>query len=78
MGTSREDIRGWFRAGVQQGATHMIVMCDTFDYDDYPVFVKPDQDVREIVKERNGKNMQELMEVYDLRNRSGGYECQTI
>lgn len=67
MAASREDIRDWFRAGVQQGATHMLVMCDTFDWSDYPVFVQPDQDVRTIVNERNGNNMQQLMEVYDLK-----------
>ena len=50
-----------------KGATHMIVVCDTFDHDDYPVYVKKGQHVREIEAEYNGKNMQCVMEVYNLK-----------
>lgn len=67
MGTSRATISRWFDAGLEQGATHMIVVCDTFDHDDYPVYVKPTQDSREVAKEFDGENMQRIMEVYDLR-----------
>lgn len=66
MPTTREDIRTWFKEGVTKGATHMVVACDTFDYEDYPVFVMPADDVVEKVKEFNGPNMQKVMEVYDL------------
>lgn len=67
MGTTKEDIGTWFDEGVQQGATHMIVVCDTFDYEDYPVYVKPGEDVREKYEQYNGKNMQRVMEVYSLK-----------
>lgn len=66
MAASRLDISGWFDAGVDDGATHLIVVCDTFDHDDYPVYVFPTQDVHEVVAEKTGKNMQKLMEVYAL------------
>lgn len=48
------------------GATHMIVVCDSFDWEDYPVFVMPGQDAREIAKQHDGPNMTKLMEVYKL------------
>ena len=48
MGTTAEDIGRWFDEGVEEGATHMIVVCDTYDYEDYPVFVKKGQDVRKV------------------------------
>ncbi len=67
MGTSREDIRGWLARGKAEGATHMIVVCDTFDHEDYPVFVQPDQDVRKVHEEYNGKSMQRVMEVYSYK-----------
>lgn len=66
MGTTVDDIRRWLQRGKDEGATHVIVMCDTFDYDDYPVNVMPNQDAREIVNERDGKNMAKLVEVYNL------------
>jgi hypothetical protein len=60
------DIEGWFQRGVNEGATHMIVVCDTFDHEDYPVFVKPGEDVREREKSYQGREMQRVMEVYNL------------
>ena len=47
MAASKQDIREWFQRGKSEGATHMIVVCDTFDHEDYPVFVKPGEDPRE-------------------------------
>ena len=67
MAASRDDISRWFDAGKSKGATHMLVVCDTFDYDDYPVYVGPDEDVHEIVKAKTGGNMQQLMEVYSFK-----------
>lgn len=64
MGTPREEIREWLERGKAQGATHMIVVCDTFDYEDYPVFVMPGEDVRAEHAKYNGPNMQRVMEVY--------------
>lgn len=63
---TRSDISRWFDVGVQQGATHLIVVCDTFDYGDYPVYVKPGEDARERCKEFTYENMQRVMEVYSL------------
>ena len=64
--TTKSLIKEWLERGKSEGATHVIVMCDTFDYDDYPVMVMPDQDAREEVEKRDGKNMAKLMEVYNL------------
>lgn len=54
MGTTREDITGWLHRGQEKGATHMIVVCDTFDWSDYPVFVMPGEAAREIAEKNNG------------------------
>ncbi len=64
--TTQDDIRQWLLRGKEEGATHVIVVCDTFDYDDYPVMVSPKQSVHEVMEEYNGKNMQKIMEVYNL------------
>lgn len=67
MAASREDISGWFDRGVRDGATHMIVVCDTFDWDDYPVYVQPGEDARTVASKYMGQNMQRVMEVYSLK-----------
>lgn len=66
MAAGRQDIQNWFDRGIEQNATHMIVVCDTYDYDDYPVFVLSGEDVRERKKDIDGKDMQRVMEVYNL------------
>jgi hypothetical protein len=67
MATTREEIGQWFDAGVQAKATHMIVVCDTFEYNDYPAYVGSVDEFYERYDHYNGKNMQRIMEVYDLR-----------
>lgn len=66
MAARYEEIHLWLVVGKREGATHVIVACDTFDWSDYPVYVKPEQDVNEQVAKYNGKDMQKIMEVYNL------------
>ena len=67
MAATKQDIMRWFKNGVDEKQTHMIVVCDCYDYEDYPVYVGKDEDVREIEKYYNGKELQAIMEVYNLR-----------
>lgn len=66
MVTTTDEIRNWLKRGKEEGATHVIVVCDTFDNDCYPVMVMPGKDVRKKAKEYDDVNMQKIMEVYDL------------
>ncbi len=66
MSTTRDDIREWFVRGKTAGNSRLIVVCDTFDHEDYPVYVKSDSDFRTTYNHYNGPNMQRVMEVYDL------------
>lgn len=64
--TTTVELRAWLEEGKRQGATHMIVVCDTFDYDDYPVYVQPGTDVRVVETEYRNRPMSKIMEVYRL------------
>lgn len=66
MAATKQEISEWFDRGVAEDKTHMIVVCDTFDYDDYPVYVSPDEDARKTYDENNNKNMKRVIEVYNL------------
>lgn len=67
MTTQVEDIRRWLKEAQKRNSTHMIVVCDTFSYEDYPVYVAKGEDVR-MVAERNDNpsNMSRVMEVYAM------------
>lgn len=62
--TTPTEIRGWVEEGKAAGATHVIIVCDTFDWEDYPVFVSPHEDARTVYERYHGRNMQKVMEVY--------------
>ena len=64
MATTQDDIRRWFKATKKEGGKFMIVMCDTFDYDDYPVTCMTAEECWQ--KYNNPGSMQTVMEVYDL------------
>jgi hypothetical protein len=66
MAATEQDIMEWTARGKRQGATHMIVVCDTFSYEDYPVYVSPDESLGEIRSNYDDKNMQRIMEVVEL------------
>ena len=62
MGTTRSDIKGWLDEGARQGASHVIVACDTFDHSDYPVYIPLGNNPRAYPL----GSMQKAMECYDL------------
>lgn len=66
MGTTQEDISRWIKSGKDNGAKFLIVACDTFDYEDYPIYCKDAVECKKEYDNHNGKNMQKIMEVYDL------------
>jgi hypothetical protein len=74
MPTTVEDLKGWFEEGRKKKATHLVVVCDTYDWEDYPVYVKPSEEVKDVVL-RFGENMQRVMEVYCL---SKGFHSQEM
>lgn len=64
MPTTREDISRWYDEGLRRGASHLVVVCDTFDWYDYPVYCGSLAEAQETVKSPG--EMQRVMEVYRL------------
>ena len=67
MSASRQTIREWLEKGKSMGATHVVIALDTYDYDNYPVYVKPGgKSAQEEADRVNAGSMQSVDEVYDL------------
>lgn len=64
MAATREDLIQWFEAGVARKAIYMVVICDTYDHEDYPSYFASQNAAR--AKMLNPGSMQRVMEVYDL------------
>ena len=64
MAAKKEFIRKWLQRATKEDS-HMLVVCDTFDYEDYPVFVNKNEDVNNKIKHYS-ENMQRVVEVYNL------------
>jgi hypothetical protein len=65
-----EERQAWFDAGVEQGAHYMIIVTDTFSYEDYPEYVT--NGVGTSVSERSqelesDEKMSRVMEIFDLK-----------
>lgn len=67
--TTSKTIKDWFDDGTEDNQKWMVIICDTFEWDDYPTYFDETQAqaCRDcILKAQHGENMQKLMEVYDL------------
>ncbi len=74
MSTTKSDIRNWINNGIKQNATHLLVIVDEFDWEDYPVYVHLSQDTAPVATMRkhidfyNNQSMQRVIEVYNLQH----------
>lgn len=65
--TTRDDLRAWFDTGVELKADFMIVVRDTFDAEDFAVYVHRNKSVREVAQRLEDAPMSRVLEIYDLR-----------
>lgn len=72
--TTKARIKAWFDIAEANGSTHMIVVDDTYDHEDYPVYVPKEIDIHEAIKRYDDVGMQRIMEVYRI---SMGWEAQS-
>lgn len=66
MSVTRVEIGRWFDQAVRDGATHMMVVLDGYNFDEFPVNVMYGEDPQERADEYNTRTMQRVLEVYDL------------
>lgn len=67
MGASRAEIAEWFDEGVRMGMQHMLVICDTWDWNDFPLYVPVGENPRDYdPDERSSASLETTMECYIL------------
>lgn len=66
MTTTMNDIKEWINRYDSSEYSHVLIVSDTFEHEEYPVPVKIGENVKTIISEYSGKEMQRVMEVYNL------------
>jgi len=66
MSIENSNIKRWLKEAKEQGATHFLDICDTFDYEHYPVYISKEEDVNEISSKYNSKDMQQVYGTYEV------------
>lgn len=61
-----EQVQQYFQRGRDQKFRYMIVMEDTFDYEDYPVYLNTIEECDKYIWDHNGKNMARFLSLFDL------------
>jgi hypothetical protein len=65
--TTKLQIQQWLNYAKDQGCSHLIIVCDTFDFEDYPVYVEGGRTIAEkTISDWSQMAMQRVMEVYNL------------
>jgi len=64
---SKQDLISWFKEGVNQKKSHMIVFCDQIDWFDFPVYTSGLEEFKEeYLKYSEPHSAIVVVEVYDL------------
>ena len=67
MAANIDNIKGWLKEAIVKGSKYMLVVCDTFDGGDYPVYCETaEKALSEYNSAVKGENMKRLMECYDM------------
>jgi hypothetical protein len=66
MAATLREINEWKSRGIKKGAKYIISVCDTFNYEDYPIFVMPEENLNKKKSKYDGTNMQKINEIITL------------
>ena len=66
MTATLQDIKYWIEKAKEKGATHLIVVVDTYDHENYPVYVSEKQDINDEYARIMKSEMQGIDEIYNM------------
>lgn len=74
--TTQEDVNRWVAEAKKKNCTHLMVVCDTFEYEEYPVYIYPKgkktydyehDDIEAARKHYREAPMSRIMEVIEIK-----------
>ena len=68
MTASRQEVDRWIRTAKKKGCKYIISVCDTFDYDDYPVYCIDKNELILTYDNYDNVDMQRINEVITIND----------
>lgn len=65
MAATRQDVDRWISTAKENGFMYIISVCDTFDWDDYPVYCLNRGELIKVLPKYN-TNMQRINEIIEI------------
>ena len=66
MAATRKEVNEWIKLAKENGIKYIISVCDTFDFDDYPVYCKNTKELKRKLINFNDVNMQRINEIIQI------------
>ena len=60
MAATKRKITEWLEKGKRRHATHVIIIYNTFNYDDYPIYVQSYENARQKIEQYRQKKIQQI------------------
>jgi len=68
MAASRKDVDRWIKFAKEDKYEFIISVCDTWDWDDYPVYCKDKNELIKKYDDYNGVNMNKINEIIQIKD----------
>jgi len=68
MAASRDDIDRWIQSAIAAKCEFIISVCDTFDWDDFPVYCKDKSELITTYDQYDGVNMNKINEIIQIKD----------
>lgn len=68
MAATRDDVNRWINTAKSKGCKFIISVCDTFDWDDFPVYIKDLNELILRVDNYDGVDMKKINEIIRIND----------
>lgn len=61
---TKQMIKNMLDSGIGKGYSHLLIICDKWDYEYYPKYVEEKDNINNIIKRYGGENLEVIEEIY--------------
>lgn len=66
MVATRNDVDRWIKEAIKNKMKFIISVCDTFEWDDFPIYCKDEEELRNEYPKHDGENMETINEIIKI------------